>query len=166
MQQHAALTSYGYAITTHKSQGSTYDICVVNAANIMTSVNDDRDSRYLARMLYTAMSRPSKVLTIVGVGQGTDTRTAEELFNTSSKKTEQESVRDSAVTPKNDPSASNKVEAVDKAFIGVTMHSGGAKGADTQWGLALNKYGATINHYYMGDMKAPAQFGVKLEDTS
>lgn len=48
---------HSYACTTHKSQGSTYDVTLVDWANIFRS--DDR-----TQMMYVAATRPSKFLVL------------------------------------------------------------------------------------------------------
>lgn len=53
--------SYGYAITTHKSQGSTYPNCYVHMGNILGG-NKKRDEAL--RCLYTSATRPSNSLTL------------------------------------------------------------------------------------------------------
>lgn len=50
--------SYAYAITAHKSQGSTYNTCIVDAVNI--EINDNVIERN--RILYTAMTRAKNKL--------------------------------------------------------------------------------------------------------
>jgi hypothetical protein len=59
--------SYGYAITSHKSQGSTYDMVAVDTGNI-ESVDDKKVSpKTKARSIYTALTR-AKNVTIVRTG--------------------------------------------------------------------------------------------------
>lgn len=53
--------SYAYAITAHKSQGSTYGTCVVDMKNI--ELNDNIVERN--RILYTAMTRAKKELILI-----------------------------------------------------------------------------------------------------
>lgn len=52
---------YCYAITSHKSQGSTYDTAIVMEGDI----NNNRKVVERNRLKYTAMSRPSRLLLIV-----------------------------------------------------------------------------------------------------
>lgn len=54
--------NYGYAITTHKSQGSNYKVVFVDMENIIT-YNTNRIESY--RCLYTAVTRTSKYLNIL-----------------------------------------------------------------------------------------------------
>lgn len=53
---------YGYAITTHKSQGSNYKVVFVDMENIITC-NTNQIESY--RCLYTAITRTSKYLNIL-----------------------------------------------------------------------------------------------------
>lgn len=47
-----------------------------------------------------------------------------------------------------------KVSNPESALAGVTVHSGGASGADLAWGNALSKYGADVRHYGSDETKA------------
>ena len=53
---------YGYAITTHKSQGSNYKVVFVDMENIITC-NSNQVESY--RCLYTAITRTTKYLNIL-----------------------------------------------------------------------------------------------------
>lgn len=53
--------TYGYCITTHKSQGSTYENCYVVMSNILTACPKYKDA---IRSLYTSVTRPSQSLTL------------------------------------------------------------------------------------------------------
>lgn len=53
--------SYNYAITTHKSQGSTYD----NAFVVYSDISVNPNKVEMQRIFYTAASRPSKTLFIL-----------------------------------------------------------------------------------------------------
>ena len=57
--QYAANVGYAYAITTHKSQGSTYEVVAVDAADI----NDVRDTslKTKSRSIYTGLTRASNI---------------------------------------------------------------------------------------------------------
>ena len=54
--------SYGYCITTHKSQGSTFNNIYVDMNNIILK-NTNRNESY--RCLYTAITRTSNKLNIL-----------------------------------------------------------------------------------------------------
>jgi hypothetical protein len=54
--------SYGYSMTVHKSQGSTYDNCYVDMCNILMANGNDKDA---IRCLYTSVTRPSKSLSVL-----------------------------------------------------------------------------------------------------
>lgn len=56
-----AQVAYGYAITAHKSQGSTYDTCFVDAGNIQLNPNVIERNR----ILYTAITRAKSKLIII-----------------------------------------------------------------------------------------------------
>jgi hypothetical protein len=56
-----AQVKYNYAITSHNSQGSTYDNCFVVSSDINLNKRDDERKR----ILYTAMTRPKKMLYII-----------------------------------------------------------------------------------------------------
>lgn len=56
-----AQVKYNYAITAHNSQGSTYENCFVVSSDINLNKRDDERKR----ILYTAMTRPKKMLYIV-----------------------------------------------------------------------------------------------------
>ena len=53
---------YGYAITTHKSQGSNYKVVFVDMENII-NYNSNKKESY--RCFYTAITRTSKYLNIL-----------------------------------------------------------------------------------------------------
>lgn len=53
--------TYGYCITTHKSQGSTYENCYVIMSNILMACPQYKDA---TRSLYTSVTRPSESLTL------------------------------------------------------------------------------------------------------
>lgn len=53
--------NYNYAITAHKSQGSTYDNCMV----LCSDIDDNRKVRERNRIKYTACSRPRSLLFLV-----------------------------------------------------------------------------------------------------
>ena len=54
-----AQLNYGYCITCHKSQGSTYSIVFIEAGNILNSNNKDS-----LKCLYTSITRAADSLTI------------------------------------------------------------------------------------------------------
>lgn len=56
-----AQVKYNYAITCHKSQGSTYEHCIV----FMSDIDQNRKITERNRIKYTAVTRPSKRLFIV-----------------------------------------------------------------------------------------------------
>ena len=57
-QNNYASLKYSYALTTHKSQGSTYTNCAVMVSDILIS----RNHLEATRILYTAITRASKLL--------------------------------------------------------------------------------------------------------
>lgn len=54
---------FGYAITAHKSQGSTYDIVVVDEKDIMSA--EANSSQEKSEIIYTALTRPKKTAIII-----------------------------------------------------------------------------------------------------
>lgn len=59
--EHFAQVKYNYAITAHKSQGSTYDTAIV----LSNDIGANRNIREKNRILYTSASRPSGLLIVV-----------------------------------------------------------------------------------------------------
>jgi len=57
LEETFAQVDYAYAMTVHKSQGSTFDHVLVDVPDLMTS------GGMQARILYTAVTRPAKSLT-------------------------------------------------------------------------------------------------------
>lgn len=62
-EEQFAQTKYNHAITVHKSQGSTYKEAVLNVGNI----NYNRNEIERTRMLYTGITRASKLLVLNNV---------------------------------------------------------------------------------------------------
>lgn len=62
-EEQFAKTKYNHAITVHKSQGSTYKEAVMNVGNI----NYNRNDIERTRMLYTGVTRASKLLVLNNV---------------------------------------------------------------------------------------------------
>lgn len=60
VQENFAAVKYNYAITAHKSQGSTY----TNVMVVESDINANSNIRERNRIKYTAVSRPSKLLII------------------------------------------------------------------------------------------------------
>jgi len=56
-----AEVKYNYAITCHKSQGSTYE----NAIVIATDINEERRTEIKRKLLYTGTTRPKRTLFLV-----------------------------------------------------------------------------------------------------
>lgn len=54
---------FGYAITAHKSQGSTYDIVVVDEKDIMGTTATSNQEK--SELIYTALTRPRKTAIII-----------------------------------------------------------------------------------------------------
>lgn len=52
---------YGFFITTHKAQGSTYDFCYI----MSNDIEENRIIKERNQLRYTAMSRPSKLATVL-----------------------------------------------------------------------------------------------------
>ena len=71
------VADYGYAITSHKAQGSTYDISVVDQSNIL-SVGPTTNKQKI-QSLYTAVTRASNVVVIVGDVDNGSTQNVEAL---------------------------------------------------------------------------------------
>lgn len=60
-QENFAQVKYNYAITSHNSQGSTYENCFV----LSTDIEYNRKTEEKNRILYTALTRPKKMLYIL-----------------------------------------------------------------------------------------------------
>lgn len=54
---------FGYAITAHKSQGSTYDIVVVDEKDIMGTSSTSNQEK--SELIYTALTRPRKTAIVI-----------------------------------------------------------------------------------------------------
>ena len=54
---------FGYAITAHKSQGSTYDIVVVDEKDIMGTTATSNQEK--SELIYTALTRPRKIAIVI-----------------------------------------------------------------------------------------------------
>lgn len=54
---------FGYAITAHKSQGSTYDIVVVDEKDIMGTTSTSNQEK--SELIYTALTRPRKTAIVI-----------------------------------------------------------------------------------------------------
>lgn len=54
---------FGYAITAHKSQGSTYDIVVVDEKDIMGTTATSNQQK--SELIYTALTRPRKTAIVI-----------------------------------------------------------------------------------------------------
>lgn len=54
---------FGYAITAHKSQGSTYDIVVVDEKDIMGTTATSNQEK--SELIYTALTRPRKTAVVI-----------------------------------------------------------------------------------------------------
>lgn len=54
---------FGYAITAHKSQGSTYDIVVVDEKDIMGTIATSNQEK--SELIYTALTRPRKTAIVI-----------------------------------------------------------------------------------------------------
>lgn len=54
---------FGYAITAHKSQGSTYDIVVVDEKDIMVTTATSNQEK--SELIYTALTRPRKTAIVI-----------------------------------------------------------------------------------------------------
>lgn len=85
----------GYAITTHKAQGSTYDIVAVDANNIISVAG--WDNTQLAENLYTAMTRSRNVAIVLTT---TANQTTNESFLEINSRIENHKNFGTAVTPK------------------------------------------------------------------
>jgi nucleoside-triphosphatase THEP1 len=69
-EEAAVDVKFGYAITSHRVQGSTYDVTYVHETDIMSFPGSAEEQN---RMMYTAVSRPRKKLVILSSGVPTVT---------------------------------------------------------------------------------------------
>jgi len=85
-----ARLQYGYAITSHKSQGSTYDVSIINGDSM--SKNKTWGFQDKQRMMYTAITRSSNVTMVItndafGVRDTESLDVINERINANKKKT-------------------------------------------------------------------------------
>ena len=119
---------YNYALTSHKVQGSTYRNVYVVEDNIM-SFPDTRER--VNRMMYTAISRPSKKLVI---------------YSTKNPKTDSlNAMLNESPAVDTQPSQSTNVAKNPSEY---TNHSGGAIFSDTEWDLIGREFGVTKHNHY------------------
>ena len=121
---------FGYSITSHKSQGQTFNNVYVMVDNIL-GVPTPKDQ---VSSLYVAASRPRNKLVLVSNKiEGKEFNKEETIKNTNNGGTGNVSVN-----------TNGKLK-------GYINHSGGAKGADTIWGEIGAKLGTYSNHYWYGN---------------
>lgn len=151
VRNYFAKIDYAYAITSHKSQGSTYDIVVVDEADIMdvkpTTIKNKSES------IYTGITRARNITVVVSAVKIADpSKNDLDALNgninshkglnqdkpSQKVETEQQMAQEQPEKSLHDPSA-------------YTNHSGGAVGADSSWDTLGKKYGIIRhNHYYHG----------------
>lgn len=127
--------SYGYAVTDHKAQGSTYDIVAVDKDNILKAGIWGDIER--AEMMYTALTRSRNVSVVVSEqGNNENIGSYTELSETIDNNKSPRKVSKTSQLP----------------ILGeFTLHSGGAAGSDTWWGRVGEQYGVSLKHYYHGN---------------
>jgi len=146
---------YGYAMTVHKSQGSTFDNVLIDdddIAKVQNTSELDEWSDFLGKGIENTIL---KQLEYVAVSRATDT------VSIISKNTKKEG------TPLQPETAqSSKTEGYKLPFNPkeATFYSGGAKGADTYWGEVANKAGIKVVHYTTSDWdNLPKELKEKFE---
>lgn len=112
---------YGYAITSHKSQGSTYEVVAVDSANIEGVKPISYKTK--AHSIYTALTRAANV-TIVNSSTSTDNAPNEEISDINERiksvkrgekpvKTEQQKQREEDVKKENNNPPVSEEETID-----------------------------------------------------
>lgn len=126
---------FGYAITAHKSQGSTYDIVVVDEKDIMGTTATSNQEK--SELIYTALTRPRKTAIVISSVPVSDPYTGD-IENPLFTK-----------LPKSQSTLQNKQNNNPQNY---TMNSGGAYGGDTYWDVIGRQFGLTnINHFRPAD---------------
>lgn len=126
---------YGYAITSHKSQGSTYNTVIVHE-NDINSVGPI-DIKEKSRSIYTAITRASQTVFMID-GSATNQNNAKEAVNISLK-TKQEEVKSPERIERN-PSKSTSTEDI---FQETTSSKGNIK--ETSLSNKTDEDGNTIS---------------------
>lgn len=128
---------FGYAITAHKSQGSTYDIVVVDEKDIMgTSATSNQEK---SELIYTALTRPRKTAIVISSVPVSNPYTGD-IENPSLPKQSDRKIE-------YHPGNWTRQEVNDNPQD-YTMNSGGAYGGDTYWDVIGRQFGLTkINHF-------------------
>jgi exodeoxyribonuclease-5 len=99
LQSNFADIEYGYAITSHKAQGSTYNTVYVMEDNIMGSTNGG-SVKAKNQSMYVAVSRPSKKLVMIS-NKNTDSNIVEVIDNVQEKENIQTNNKNQFDTYKN-----------------------------------------------------------------
>lgn len=119
---------FGYAITAHKSQGSTYDIVVVDEKDIMGTTATSNQEK--SELIYTALTRPRKTAIVISSVPVSNPYTGD---------------IENPTLPKQQNKQNNNPQDY-------TMNSGGAYGGDTYWDVIGRSFGLTkINHFRPAD---------------
>lgn len=134
-----------YAITSHKAQGSTYDMVFVDYNNMTKSQKWSNQDK--AELLYTGVTRAANIVVMMHFkdAQGNHiTEQQEQLFDEiESFVSLNESIKENKIQE-----TQEKEDFIDK--FPYINHSGGAVGSDSVWDEIGQKYGVTSNHYYHG----------------
>ena len=128
----------GYAITSDKSQGSTYEVVAVDVDDISKVTLWSETSK--AKRIYTALTRGSNITVV------------KDSDNTNTESRNVKEINDNVNASKAAPIVENFVESeLDTNLVGYINHSGGADGSDSVWGEVGEKYGVVSRHYYHGE---------------
>ena len=134
---------FGYAITAHKSQGSTYDIVVVDEKDIMGTTATSNQEK--SELIYTALTRPRKTAIVISSVPVSNPYTGD-IENPYLPKQQNERKID---YHQSQSTLQNKQNNNPQNY---TMNSGGAYGGDTYWDVIGRQFGLTnINHFRPAD---------------
>ena len=139
---------YGYAITSHKAQGSTYTNTYVFEDNILGPTNAG-DAITKNKSLYVAVSRPTTKLVMISErNEGVTFENGRNYLTEDGKKVgslETDEFGNTFITPVNQPVQLKVEKSEPDSFIN---HSGGAYGGDTYWDLIGREFGVTNHKHY------------------
>ena len=130
----------GYAITSDKSQGSTYEVVAVDIDDIM-GVRGGWSDVEKAKRIYTGLTRGSNITIVKDSRSGNGTSPNVKEINDTINATKAAKTVEAEVTPSD----------ISATLTGYVLHSGGADGADSIWSEIGEQYGVIAKHYMHPD---------------